>query len=186
MQFLGIWIQGNNWILDLFFGPAHGMWDLSSPIRDGIHALCSGRAWSLNLWTIREFPDWGIVDRSRPEGRRSRSGFLGWVLLGEEQLAAKHETGATWVFLPDRPLPSVWSHICVLIVCDNTSCFPYLHTPDLSFCHHTSHFQFGFCKPESSTADPEKQICFGSQILEERIFSQDFRVHMCDGFKNQT
>ena len=142
------------------------MWDLSSPIREGVHALCSRRAWSLNRWTTSEFPDWGIVDWSKLEGRRSRSGFLGWILLGEEQLAAKHETGATWVFLPDRPSPSLWSHIYVLTVCDNTSCFPYLHTPDLSFCHHTSRFQFAFCKPESSTADPEEQIYFGSQILE--------------------
>ena len=83
-------------------------------------------------------------------------------------------------------LPGLWSHIYLLISCDNINCFPYLHTLDLSFSLHTLHFQFTFCKPEPSTADQEKQICFGSQILEERAFSQDFLVYICNGFQDQT
>ena len=36
----------------------HGMWDLSSPTRDPLCALCTGgvEAWSLNHWTAREPP----------------------------------------------------------------------------------------------------------------------------------
>lgn len=63
--------------------------------------------------------------------------------------------------------------------CPSPPTIPFVFTWFLLSSHVA--FKWPFSKPEPITAHQEKAICFHSQMLEGRAFSQDFWVHTCSG-----